>query len=124
MDEVNGVAEVPEAPVTVLAPVPTTPELTLRDLVLKLQTAPLAPPEALPLPSTLSPDPDKTQETKTQQTKTQEPMVSLIDKHATKFPLGGVEPEQLPGNGADKPKPTVAPETANENAKPTEANKP
>ncbi len=114
VDEVNGVAEASEAPVTVLAPVATTPELTLRDLVLKLQTAPLAPPEALPLPPTLSPDPDKTQE----------PMVSLLDRHAAKFPLGGVEPEQLPGNAADKPKPTVAPETANENAKPTEANKP
>ncbi len=84
------------------------PELTLRDLVLKLQTAPLAPP-----PTTLPPDPDKDPQ-KTQEIKVAEPVSSLIDKHTTKFPLGGVEPEKLPDSAVEKPKLVEKPKPAEE----------
>jgi hypothetical protein len=105
--------EVIEPAATGLEPVAEAsgPELTLRDLVLKLQTAPLASP-----PTALPPDPDKTPQ-KTQELKVAEPVSTLIDKHTTKFPLGGVEPEKLPDKAVEKPKLIEKPE---EKPKPAE----
>ncbi len=72
-------------------------EPTLRDLVQKLSTEPWASPEAGPavplrpsLDPTLAADPPKVDE----------PQISVLDRHATKFPLGGVSPE----NEAEKPR--------------------
>jgi hypothetical protein len=72
-------------------------EPTLRELVQKLSTEPWASPEAGPaiplrpsLEPTLAADPPKVDE----------PQVSVLERHATKFPLGGVGPE----NKAEKPR--------------------
>jgi hypothetical protein len=64
-------------------------EPTLRDLVLKLRTDPLAKPEVLSAPPQIS-EPDPVQAPP-------ESSVSLLDRHETKFPLGGVTPEKEPG---------------------------
>jgi hypothetical protein len=71
-------------------------EPTLRELVQKLSTEPWASPEAGPavplrpsLDSTLAAAPPKADE----------PQTSVFERHATKFPLGGVSPE----NKAEKP---------------------
>ena len=81
-------------------PVTATPEVyagltepTLRELVQKLRNEPWANPEVAallpPRPSSETPlvpavDPPKVDE----------PQVSILDRHATKFPLGGVPPEK------------------------------
>ena len=73
------------------AGVPAGPsEPTLQELVAKLQTEPWANPEALPpLPPRSLPEffpgPAKPSEVS-------DPSVSLLDRHETKFPLGGVTP--------------------------------
>jgi hypothetical protein len=79
-------------------------EPTLRDLVLKLRTEPLAKPEVLSGPPQISepdlvPSPPKPVEVS-------EPSVSLLDRHETKFPLGGLTPEKEPDRTepAEKPK--------------------
>ena len=65
-------------------------EPTLRELVQKLRTQPLAGPEAVPvvppgpspeLAPALAADP-----------RVNEPQISILDRHVTKFPLGGVSP--------------------------------
>ena len=67
----------------VIAALPAVKEPTLRDLVLKLRTEPLAAPDLLPLPPDLGLNP------------MQSP-VPPVDRHAGKFPLGGVEPTEAP----------------------------
>jgi hypothetical protein len=66
-------------------------EPTLRDLVAKLRTEPWANPEVIsqrPVPETDPPSaPAKPAEAN-------EPSVSLLDRHDTKFPLGGLGPDQ------------------------------
>ena len=82
-------------------------EPTLRDLVAKLQTEPWANPEGLPpLPFPESgagsgPTPSKPAEVP-------DPSVSLLDRHETKFPLGGASPEVVPATSGESKK--VAPE--------------
>jgi hypothetical protein len=61
-------------------------EPTLRDLVLKLRTEPLASPEVL-LPPPPSPELPQTNE----------PEASRLDVHEKKFPLGGLVPTDKPG---------------------------
>jgi hypothetical protein len=68
---------------------PGLSEPTLRDLVLKLRTDPLAKPEVLSGPPQIS-EPDPVQAPPVSS-------VSLLDRHETKFPLGGVTPEKEPG---------------------------
>ncbi len=65
-------------------------EPTLRELVQKLRTQPLAGPEAVPVvppgPSPeLAPAPAA-------DPRVNEPQISILDRHVTKFPLGGVSP--------------------------------
>jgi hypothetical protein len=61
-------------------------EPTLRDLVLKLRTEPLANPEVvLPPPPSAELPPEG------------EPLVSRLDLHEKKFPLGGLTPSEKPG---------------------------
>ena len=66
-------------------------EPTLRDLVAKLRTEPWANPEVVsprPAPeSDLPPAPAKPAETN-------EPSISRVDRHDTKFPLGGLGPDR------------------------------
>jgi hypothetical protein len=71
-------------------------EPTLRELVQKLSTEPWASPEAgtaVPLRPSIDPA------LATDPPKVDEPQISVLDRHATKFPLGGVSPE----NKAEKP---------------------
>jgi hypothetical protein len=83
-------------------------EPTLRDLVAKLRTEPWANPEVVsgaprPLPepdlATPPPAPAKSAETN-------EPSISLLDRHDTKFPLGGLAPDQAtdPANAVEEAK--------------------
>jgi hypothetical protein len=60
-------------------------EPTLRDLVLKLRTEPLASPEVLPLPPSAEVRPPN------------EPQISRLDLHEKKLPLGGLAPNEKPG---------------------------
>jgi hypothetical protein len=71
-------------------------EPTLRELVQKLSTEPWANPEAGP-PVPLRPSIDST--LAAAPPRPDEPQTSVFDRHATKFPLGGVNPE----NKAEKP---------------------
>jgi hypothetical protein len=80
-------------------------EPTLRDLVLKLRNEPWASPEGLPLPPaprSVKPVPP----TDVAPPKLGEPEVSLLDRHATKFPLGGESParEAEPANAVERPR--------------------
>ena len=81
---------------------PGMSEPTLRELVQKLRTEPWASPETIPVvplhPSTEpgpapAPGPDRT--------KVDEPQISILDRHVTKYPLGGVDP----GANAENPDP-------------------
>lgn len=121
-----------EEAVEVVEEVPTTTgsaypagfsEPTLRELVLKLKTEPLANPEILAaaLPPTIpAPDPVPGAPEVVKPVETIEPAVSRLDQHETKFPLGGVTPakevvEPKSVDKADKPADTPA--------KPPEADK-
>ena len=94
------------------AEVPTTgsdaylSEPTLRDLVQKLRTEPLAKPETLsgPPPQFFGPGPVIALPPKPAEVS--DPTVSLLDQHETKFPLGGVAPEKEPDQteSVDQPK--------------------
>jgi hypothetical protein len=70
-------------------------EPTLRDLVAKLQTEPWANPEGLPAAAPRPfPDPDVASILQpAKPAEVNDPSVSLLDRHETKFPLGGVSPE-------------------------------
>jgi hypothetical protein len=87
-------------------------EPTLRDLVAKLQTEPWANPDGIPAP-TPRPFPEPGAVSATPPAKPAEvndPSVSLLDRHETKFPLGGVSPdiEADPATSGENEK--VAPE--------------
>jgi hypothetical protein len=87
-----------DAPVLPRVSVPAgLSEPTLRDLVAKLQTEPWANPEGLPpLPPRPFPEPFSESGAASPPAKPAEvidPSVSLLDRHETKFPLGGVSPE-------------------------------
>jgi hypothetical protein len=93
------------------AEVPTTgsdaylSEPTLRDLVQKLRTEPLAKPETLS-GSTQIFGPGPVIALPPKPAEVSDPTVSLLDRHETKFPLGGVAPEKEPDQTepGDKPK--------------------
>ena len=74
-------------------------EPTLRELVQKLRTEPWATPEAGPTVP-LSPPLDPTLAGGPPQV--DEPQVSIFERHATKFPLGGVTPEKEAEKPVDK----------------------
>jgi len=68
-------------------------EPTLRELVQKLRTQPLAGPEAVPVvPPRASPEPESALAPVADPPKLNEPQISILDRHATKFPLGGASP--------------------------------
>lgn len=99
-------------------------EPTLRDLVLKLRTEPLATPDALPgaapRPSIA---PNATPASPALPAAGNEPSISLLDRHETKFPLGGLSPaeEAAPVNSVEE----VAPADLIEEEKlPDDAEKP
>jgi hypothetical protein len=73
---------------------PSLSEPTLRELVLKLRTEPLANPDVLSGPPPIS-EPDSVQ-APPRPAEVSDPSVSLLDRHETKFPLGGVNPEKEP----------------------------
>jgi hypothetical protein len=73
-------------------------EPTLRDLVQKLRTEPWANPEVVSgSPASRPPRPGSPPQEN-------EPEISLLDRHAKKFPLGGLssDEESAPGNSAEK----------------------
>lgn len=83
-------------------------EPTLRDLVAKLQTEPWANPEALP---PLPPRPFSEPEPPTgKPAESNEPSVSRLDRHESKFPLGGVNPAPEPDSAAAVQKDKAVPE--------------
>jgi hypothetical protein len=107
-DLAASVEELPPAP-RVGVPVGLS-EPTLRDLVAKLQTEPWANPDGLPaLPprpfpesgAGSAPSPAKPAEVN-------DPSVSLLDRHETKFPLGGASAEPVPTTSGENEK--IAPE--------------
>jgi hypothetical protein len=71
-------------------------EPTLRDLVAKLQTEPWANPEGLPaMPPRPFPEPGAPSALPAAKPEdVVDPSVSLLDRHETKFPLGGVSPAE------------------------------
>jgi len=70
-------------------------EPTLRELVQKLRTQPLAGPEAVPVAQPRpSPENEPAPAPVDDPAKVNEPQISILDRHATKFPLGGVSPEK------------------------------
>jgi hypothetical protein len=87
-------------------------EPTLRDLVAKLQTEPWANPDGLPAPPP-RPLPDTEAASVPLPAKPGEvsdPSVSLLDRHETKFPLGGVSPEIEAAPATSRENEEVAPE--------------
>ena len=101
-----------------LAPAPSVgvpaglSEPTLRDLVAKLQTEPWANPDGLPAPPP-PPFPESGAASVPLPPKPAEvidPSVSLLDRHETKFPLGGVSPEIEAAPAASGETEKVAPE--------------
>jgi hypothetical protein len=70
-------------------------EPTLRDLVQKLRTEPLAKPETLSGPSQVF-GPGPVIALPPKPAEVSDPTVSLLDRHETKFPLGGVAPVKEP----------------------------
>jgi hypothetical protein len=84
--EIAAMVEEDEPTPAEIGVLPEMSEPTLRELVLKLQTEPLASPEVVlpPPPSLELPPPD-------------EPQVSRLELHETKFPLGGLVPNEKPG---------------------------
>jgi hypothetical protein len=101
-----------------LAPAPSAgvqgglSEPTLRDLVAKLQTEPWANPDGLPAPPPRPfPEPGAASvPLPAKPAEVDDPSVSLLDRHETKFPLGGVSPdtEADPATSGENEK--VAPE--------------
>jgi len=89
-----------------VAGLPGLSEPTLRELVAKLRTEPWANPEAAPkLPAAPAIDaaPGPTPSPAAQPIRGNEP-VSPFERHAAKFPLGGLSPEKEPDPPFDRPK--------------------
>jgi hypothetical protein len=109
---IEGLAPVPEVRVPAAQSEPT-----LRDLVAKLKTEPWANPEGLPAPPRPLPGteagsvllPAKPGEVPGE---FNDPSVSLLDRHETKFPLGGVSPESVADPAAPGENEKVVPEEA------------
>ncbi len=91
-------------------PVTTEPDVfasltepTLRDLVQKLRDEPWGNPEAAALLPP-RPSPEAIPALTVDPAKVDQPQVSILDRHTTKFPLGGATPEGLtPDKQAEKP---------------------
>jgi hypothetical protein len=85
-EEIEAMVEEDEPALVEIDALAAMSEPTLRDLVLKLRTEPLASPEVvlppLPLPELASAN---------------EPQVSRLDLHEKKVPLGGLAPNEKPG---------------------------
>jgi hypothetical protein len=84
-------------------------EPTLRDLVLKLRTEPLANPENPPGPlsrSSTAPDDSPVPTGAAEPPPVNGPSISLLDRHETKFPLGSLRPDKEagPANSVERPK--------------------
>jgi hypothetical protein len=77
-----------------VAGLPGLSEPTLRDLVIKLRSEPWANPEVTPRP-TPRPAPDLGSDPAPAELN--EPPLSIFDRHATKFPLGGPSADKEPG---------------------------
>jgi hypothetical protein len=108
MEPEETVEEAEQVPTTGGAAYTGLSEPTLRDLVLKLKTEPLANPEILAaaLPPTISaPNPVPGPPEVVKPVETIEPAVSRLDQHETKFPLGGATPvkEAVEPKSVDKP---------------------
>jgi hypothetical protein len=101
-----------------LAPAPSVEvpaglsEPTLRDLVAKLQTEPWANPDGLPAPPPRPfPEPGAASvPLPANPAEVNDPSVSLLDRHETKFPLGGVSPDLEADPAASGENENVAPE--------------
>src|SRR5580704_6899091 len=79
-------------------------EPTLRDLVAKLRTQPWTSPEAIPGPSQPSTEPGAlSAPPPAKPVEIYDPSISRLDRHETKFPLGGVAPakEVAPANSIE-----------------------
>jgi len=76
-------------------------EPTLRELVQKLRTQPLAGPEAQTVAQP-RPSPEPAPAPAADPLKLNEPQISILDRHATKFPLGGMSPEEEVGEPVEK----------------------
>jgi hypothetical protein len=83
-------------------------EPTLRDLVAKLRTQPLAHPEAIPGSFRPSTEPEATPAPSAPKPEIYDPSISRLDRHETKFPLGGLAPakEVAPANSIEGEKVT------------------
>jgi hypothetical protein len=81
-------------------------EPTLRDLVAKLRTQPLARPEAIPGSFRPSTEPEAMSAPPAAKPEIYDPSSSRLDRHETKFPLGGVPPakEVAPANSIEEEK--------------------
>jgi hypothetical protein len=102
------VAAVEDLPVASSVGVPAgLSEPTLRDLVAKLQTEPWANPEGLP-PRPFPESGAGSGPTRVKPAEVPDPSVSLLDRHETKFPLGGVSPEAVPTTSGENKQ--IAPE--------------
>jgi hypothetical protein len=81
-------------------------EPTLRDLVAKLRTEPWANPEVVSGPPRPLPEPDlaTSPPAPAKPAEANEPSISLLDRHDTKFPLGGLDPDQAidPANSVEE----------------------
>ena len=75
-------------------------EPTLRELVQKLSTEPWANPDAAGPAVPLRPSLDSTPAAAPP--RADEPQTSVFERHATKFPLGGVSPEDKPEKPIEK----------------------
>jgi hypothetical protein len=78
-------------------------EPTLRDLVAKLRTEPWTTREPLPGPSRPSIDPEAGSAPSAAKPEIYDPSISRLDRHETKFPLGGAAPakEVAPANSIE-----------------------
>ena len=85
-------------------------EPTLRDLVAKLQTEPWANPDGLPPSPRPFPEPGAASVPPADPTEVNDPSVSLLDRHETKFPLGGVNPDMEADPATSGENEKVAPE--------------
>jgi hypothetical protein len=102
------------------------PDPTLRDLVAKLQTEPWATPEGLPaMPPRPFPELGAASASPpAKPTEINEPSASLLDRHETKFPLGGVNPDAEADPAASGRNEKVAPQSPPQPETPPSEKKP
>jgi hypothetical protein len=102
---IEGLAPAPSAGVPAVLSEPT-----LRDLVAKLQTEPWANPDSLAAPRPLPEPGAASVSLPGTPGEVNDPSASLLDRHETKFPLGGVNPEIEAGAETSSKKEKAAPE--------------